>query len=100
MTETKRPALFCISSYEKGQAFLREAARLGADVTLLTVDKLQDSDWPKDLLAELLTMPQDLTPEQLLNTVSYLARTRRIDRIVALDEFDVENAALLREHMR
>jgi biotin carboxylase len=30
----------------------------------------------------------------------YLARTRRIDRIVALDEFDLAVAALLREHMR
>jgi biotin carboxylase len=100
MPETSRPALFCISSYEKGQAFLREAARLGADVTLLTTDKLRDGDWPKDILAEFHTMPPDLPPEQTLNTVMYLARTRRIDRIVALDEFDVENAALLREHMR
>jgi biotin carboxylase len=45
-------------------------------------------------------MPPDLTPEQVVNTVTYLARDRRIDRLVALDEFDVENAALLREHMR
>ena len=45
-------------------------------------------------------MPEDLTPEQVLNTVSYLARENRIDRIVALDEFDLEVAALLREHMR
>jgi biotin carboxylase len=100
MPATPSPALFCISSYEKGQAFLREAARLGADVTLLTTDRLIDADWPRDILAEFLTMPPDLTPEQTLNTVAYFARTRRIDRIVALDEFDVENAALLREHMR
>ncbi len=45
-------------------------------------------------------MPENLTPEQVLNTVSYLARETRIDRIVALDEFDLEVAALLREHMR
>jgi biotin carboxylase len=95
-----RPGLFCISSYEKGQPFLREAARLGAEVTLLTTDNLRDADWPKDILAELLTMPPELTPEQTLNTVAYFARTRRIDRVVALDEFDVENAALIREHMR
>jgi biotin carboxylase len=100
MTEANRPALFCISSYEKGQPFLREAARLGAEVTLLTVDALRDADWPKDILAELLTMPPELTPEQTLNTVAYMARTRRIDRLIALDEFDVENAALIREHMR
>jgi hypothetical protein len=94
------PSIFCISSYEKGQAFLREAARQGAQVTLLTVDKLRDADWPRDILAEILTMPDSLTPDQLLNTVCYVARTRRIDRIVALDEFDVEGAAMLREHMQ
>ncbi len=100
MFESARIAIFCISSYLKGQAFLREAARLGCDVTLLTVDKLRDADWPKEILTELLTMPEEMTPEQMLNTVSYLARTRRIDRIVALDEFDLEAAALIREHMR
>ncbi|ADW69099.1 ATPase [Granulicella tundricola] len=95
-----KPAIFCISTYVKGQAFLREAAALGCEVTLLTVDRLRDDDWPKDILHELLTMPEDLTPGQILNTVMYLARTRRIDRIVPLDEFDLEAAALLREHMR
>ena len=45
-------------------------------------------------------MPEELTPEQILNTVGYLARTRQIDRMVALDEFDLEAAALVREHMR
>jgi hypothetical protein len=94
------PSLFCISSYEKGQAFLRECARLGANVTLLTDEKLRNADWPKDILAEFLTVPAELTPEQMLNTVLYLARTRRIDRVVALDEFDLEAAALIREHMR
>ncbi len=27
-------------------------------------------------------------------------RTRKIDRVVALDDFDVEKAAILREHFR
>jgi biotin carboxylase len=92
--------IFCISTYEKGQAFLREAARLGARVILLTVEKLRDGDWPRESLAELHTMPEGLTPEQVLNTVMWLAREQPIDRIVALDEFDLENAALLREHLR
>jgi hypothetical protein len=95
-----KPGILCISTYEKGQAFLAEAARLGATVTLLTVDKLRDADWPRESLAELLTMPEGLTPGQVLNTVCYLARGRKFDRIVALDEFDLETAALLREHMR
>ena len=45
-------------------------------------------------------MPENLAPQQVLNTVSYLGREVKIDRIVALDEFDLEVAALLREHMR
>ena len=101
MSEPKRrPSLFCISTYEKGQDFLREASRRDCDVRLLTVDELRDADWPRESLTELLTMPSGLTCEQMLNTVSYMARTRRIDRIVPLDEFDLAGAALVREHMR
>ena len=96
----ERKSIFCISTYEKGQAFLREGAAQGCEVRLLTVDKLRDADWPRDILTEFLTMPEGLTPDEILNTVSFLARTRRIDRIVPLDEFDLEVAALLREHMR
>jgi biotin carboxylase len=98
--QRSKPAILCISSYEKGQPFLQEAARLGCSVILLTIDKLEHADWPRESLTRLLTMPANLTPVQILNTVSYLAREQRIDRIVALDEFDLEAAALLREHMR
>jgi len=45
-------------------------------------------------------MPEDLPLPQLLNAVSYAARTRKIDRIVALDEFDMENVSAIREHLR
>ena len=95
-----QPTILCISTYEKGQPFLTEAARLGARVLLLTVDTLAHADWPHDALARLLPMPANLTPTQILNTVTYLARNERIDAIVALDEFDLEVAALLREHMQ
>ena len=94
------PRFLCISTYEKGQAFLQECAALGCRVVLLTVDKLRNADWPRDILEELHTMPEGLTREQVTNTVTYLARTRRFDRIVALDEFDMETAAHLREHMQ
>ncbi|WP_263410057.1 ATP-grasp domain-containing protein [Terriglobus tenax] len=95
-----RQTVLCISSYEKGKAFLREAAALGCDVVLLTAEKLKDASWPREALADLWLMPDRLTPEQVLNTVTYHARHRRIDRVVALDEFDLEAAALIREHMR
>ena len=96
----ERTSILCLSTYEKGQAFLREVAAQGCEVRLLTVDKLRDAEWPKDILTQFFTMPEDLTPAQVLNTVTWLARTRRIDRIVPLDEFDLGTAALLREHMR
>lgn len=96
----QKPAILCISTYEKGQPFMQELARLGVNVLLLTVDKLEHANWPRESIAKLFTMPENLTPQQVLNTVSYLARENRIDRIVALDEFDLEVAALLREHMR
>jgi hypothetical protein len=90
----------CITSYEKGQDFMRQLADLGVKPTLLTVDKLADAPWPRDILEEVVTMPERLTPEQILNTVTWMMRGRKYDRIAALDEFDMEVAAQLREHMR
>jgi len=95
-----RPALLCISTYEKGQAFLREAAQLGCRVELLTVEKLRGANWPWDSLAEFHTMPADLTAQQALPHVTRLFKHRDFQRVVALDEFDVETAALVREHLR
>jgi len=96
----RRETILCISTYEKGQAFLRQIAAEGCRVVLLTVEKLKGADWPRDILDELLTMPERLTLEQVTNTVTYLARSRKFVRIVALDEFDMGMAAHLREHMR
>jgi biotin carboxylase len=92
--------VLCISSYEKGQDFLRTCAESGVKTTLLTVEKLRDAPWPREALEDLVTMPEALDAEQILNTVSWMARGRRFDRVVALDEFDLETAALVREHMR
>jgi biotin carboxylase len=99
MTDTTQRFL-CIASYEKGQNFLRQCAELGVKPTLLTVEKLRDADWPRDAIEDLTTTPAELSREQILNTVSWMARGRRFDRVVALDEFDQETAALVREHMR
>ena len=99
-TNHSQPSIFCLSTYVKGQPFLRECAHLGCRVELLTLDKHRDADWPRDILAGIHTMPEDMASWQIVNTVMYLARSRKIDRIVALDEFDMEIAATLREHMR
>lgn len=90
----------CIASYEKGQDFLRQCAELGVMPTLLTVQKLRDADWPREALEDIATMPANLTREQILNTVAWMARGRSFHRVIALDEFDLETAAAIREHMR
>jgi hypothetical protein len=90
----------CLASYEKGHDFLRQCAEMGVRPTLLTLDKLRDAGWPRDVLEEVVTMPSGLALEQILNTVCWMARGRRFDRIVALDEFDQGTAGQIREHMR
>jgi biotin carboxylase len=97
----ERPlTILCVSSYEKGQEFLRTCKRLGCRVLLLTVEKLRNGDWPRDSIDEVFFMPEELPLSGLINAVSYAARNQKIDRIVALDEFDMENVSALREHLR
>ena len=100
MTAVRPITILCVSSYEKGQEFLCTCKSLGCRVLLLTVEKLRNADWPRDCIDESFYMPDELPLTDLLHAVSYAARTRHIDRIVALDEFDMENVAALREHLR
>ncbi len=97
----ERPlTILCLSSYEKGQEFLRTCKRIGCRVLLLTVEKLRNGDWPREVIDETFFMPEELPLSGLINAVSYTARNQKIDRIVALDEFDMENVSALREHLR
>lgn len=100
MTDKRPLTILCVSTYEKGQEFLRECKRMGCGVLLLTVEKLRNAEWPREAIDEFFFMPEDLPQAQLINAVSYAARTRKIDRLVALDEFDMENVSALREHLR
>jgi len=90
----------CLASFETGHDFLRQCAEMGVRVTLLTLDHHRDAAWPRESLEELATMPAGLNRGQILNTVSWMARSRRFDRVVALNEDFLETAAQIREHMR
>ena len=92
--------ILCLASYVKGQEFLRECKRRGCRVLLLTVEKHRDADWPSESIDERFLMPDLLRRDHVINAVSYLARSESIDRIVPLDEFDLEMASTLREHLR
>ncbi len=100
MAAARPITILCVSSYEKGQEFLRTCKNLGCTVLFLTVEKLRNADWPRDVIDEMFFMPDDLPVIDLIRAVSYAARTRHVDRVVALDEFDMENVAALREHLR
>jgi len=96
-----RPLTFlCITTYEKGQEFMRECKRQGCRVILLTAEKLRESDWPRESLDETFYLPEEIPLPDIVKAVTHLARGQKLDRIVALDEFDMETAATLREHLR
>lgn len=95
--------LLCITSYHKGFDFLREAKRQGARVILLTSKSLEHAEWPTESVDDIFYIPdvdKEWNMTDVINGVSYMARTMHFDKVVALDDFDVEKAAALREHLR
>ncbi|HZX42474.1 MAG TPA: hypothetical protein VFE93_11605, partial [Myxococcaceae bacterium] len=92
--------VLALASYYKGGRFIEQAHRRGARVYLFTQARLLDRPWPRHALVEVLAQPDQSSLEHTLHTVAYLSRTRSFDRIVALDDYDVETAAALREHFR
>jgi hypothetical protein len=95
---------FCIATFFKGNDFLRACKAAGNTVYLLTKKSLEHEDWSREAIDEFFFIEKDTnTPENLqtiLEGMAYLMRSRKIDRIVALDDFDVEKGAHLREHFR
>ncbi len=98
MPDERPLTILCVTSYEKGQEFIR-TAKPWAAASSSHRGKAQGADWPRDALDEIFTMPEDLPLQGLIYSVSYMARSQPIDRIVALDEFDMENVSALREHL-
>jgi glutathione synthase/RimK-type ligase-like ATP-grasp enzyme len=92
--------VLCIATYRKGDEFLRECRRRGCRVLLLTEEKLRDADWPRDAIDAFFYLRRDMPPEDIRKGAAHMARTEQLDRIVALDDFDVELAAMLREYLR
>jgi hypothetical protein len=92
--------VLCIASYEKGHEFMRECKRQGATVLLLTTHALANANWPRESIEEMFYVPDLYNRNDVILGVSYMARSRLIDRIVPLDDYDVEMAAALREHLR
>ena len=92
--------IFCIATYRKGDEFLRECRRQGCRVLLLTDETLRDADWPRDAVDEFYYVRRDMPEADIRKGIAHVARTEQLDRVVALDDFDVELGAMLREYLR
>lgn len=97
--DTRPFNVVCLATYFKGVDFIRECRSRGCQVVLITKEKMLGEDWPRESLADLIALPNDAGPDMFIHLVSLLARQTKIDRIVALEEFDVITAAQIREHL-
>ena len=96
----KRPLnIICLATYFKGSDFIHECKAHGCRVILITKEKMLKEEWPRESLDELIAVPNDAGPALFIDLLAFLARNTKIDRIVALEEFDVVTAALMREHL-
>jgi biotin carboxylase len=100
MNEQQDVTVVCLASYYKGTAFLKMAKQLGCHVILVAKETLRDEAWPHESIDEQFFMPDLTRRPDIIFAVSYLARERKIDLIIPLDDYDVETAASLREHLR
>lgn len=94
----------CLASYQKGHRTLEALKRAGCRVFLLTSLSLKDTaQWPRESLDDIFYLPDqehEWDLQQMLRGVCHLCQTQQIDRILPLDDFDLEKAAFLREHLR
>ncbi|GAA0879944.1 ATPase [Algoriphagus jejuensis] len=93
----------CVSNYFKGNAFLTALKKQGNRVFLITTEQLRNKPWAFEYIDEIFYMPGldlDWDLDLLLKGVGGLMKDHKIEAIIALDDYDVEKAAFLRENLR
>jgi hypothetical protein len=99
--DNSRPLnVICLATYFKGGDFIRECKQRGCNVVLITREKMLNEEWPRESLDDLIAVPNDAGPPLMIDLVAHLSRKMKPDRVVALEEFDVVTAALIREHFQ
>jgi len=97
---SKKPLNFlCVSTYFKGEDFLKSCKADGNKVYLLTKKKLEHEPWPWESIDDTFYI-EEWIHDDVAKGIAYKFRTIKFDRFVALDDFDVEKVALMREHFR
>ena len=83
---------------------MRSLHEAGHKVLLLTEKRLEARPWAREAIDEFFFIDtpagQPTNLEHLCNGLAYRMRSLQIDRVVALDDFDVEKATFLRECFR
>ena len=95
--------ILCIASYFKGNRFIQSCKKSGWRVLLLASESDRHEDWAFESIDECYFMPDEKNEWNMtdaVKAVSHLARTEIFDKIVPLDDMDVEKAAQFREHLR
>lgn len=100
----EKKTIVCISCYYKGYDFMDEMKKLGNKIILVTSENLKEKNWPWEAIDEVFYMPE-VKPsvwnlDHLIQGFSHLMKTRKVDAVIALDDYDVEKAALIRETFR
>ena len=83
---TAKPTFLCLASYKKGDRFLIRAKQEGCKVFLLIVEKHLRADWPREHLDDVFALKSFDDLDEVVNAVGWLAKTRKFDRIIALDD--------------
>jgi hypothetical protein len=89
----------CITTYYKGNDFLKSCKKEGNNVYLLTKKKLENEDWAWDAIEDVFYI-DEWNQQEVIKGIAFKFRTMKFHRFIALDDFDVEKVALLREHFR
>ena len=85
---------------------MRGAKEAGCIVYLVTSSQLRHAEWPRESLDDIFFVDDidgvkgPWNMQEVIGGLAWLMRTKPIDRIVSLDDFDVEKGAELREHFR
>ncbi len=91
--------ILCITTYHKGMDFMKSCKAEGNNVYLLTKKKLENEVWPWESIDDVFYI-EKWDQNDVVKGIAYKFREIKFDRFVALDDFDVEKVAMLREHFR
>lgn len=98
-SESRPLNVVCLATFFKGVDFIRECKSHGCRVVVITKERMLQEDWPRDSIDELFAVPNDASNDIFIDLIRHISLENKIDRVVALEEFDIVLAALIREHL-